>query len=28
VAAGRWRYRSWSRRVRRDTPCLVWLPED
>ena len=28
AAAGRWRYRSWSRRVRRDTPCLVWLPED
>jgi hypothetical protein len=28
AAAGRWRYRAWSRRVRRDTPCLVWLPED
>jgi hypothetical protein len=28
AATGRWRYRSWSRRVRRDTPCLVWLPED
>jgi hypothetical protein len=28
AAAGRWRYRSWSRRGRRDTPCLVWLPED
>ena len=28
AAAGRWRYRSWSRRVRRDTPCLVWLPDD
>jgi len=28
AAAGRRRYRSWSRRVRRDTPCLVWLPED
>lgn len=28
AAAGRWRYRTWSRRVRRDTPCLVWLPED
>ena len=27
-AAGRWRYRSWSRKVRRDTPCLVWLPDD
>jgi hypothetical protein len=28
AAAGRRRYRSWSRRVRRDTPCLLWLPED
>jgi hypothetical protein len=28
AAAGRWRYRAWTRRVRRDTPCLVWLPED
>ena len=28
AAAGRWRYRAWSRRVRRDTPCLVWLPDD
>jgi hypothetical protein len=28
AAAGRWRYRRWSRRVLRDTPCLVWLPED
>ena len=28
AAAGRWRYRSWSRRVRRETPCLVWLPDD
>ena len=28
AATGRWRYRSWSRRVRRETPCLVWLPED
>jgi hypothetical protein len=27
AASGRWRYRSWSRRVRRDTPCLVWLPD-
>lgn len=28
AAAGRWRYRAWSRRVRRDTPCLLWLPDD
>ena len=28
AAAGRWRYRFWSRRVRRDAPCLLWLPED
>ncbi|MDX6560282.1 MAG: hypothetical protein QOD65_96 [Gaiellales bacterium] len=28
AAAGRWRYRLWSRRVRRETPCLVWLPDD
>jgi hypothetical protein len=28
AATGRWRYRSWSRRVRRDTPCLVWVPEE
>lgn len=28
AATGRWRYRSWSRRVRTATPCLVWLPED
>ena len=28
AAAGRWRYRAWSRRVRRETACLVWLPDD
>lgn len=28
AAAGRRRYRSWSKRVRRNTPCLVWLPEE
>jgi hypothetical protein len=27
-AVGRWRYRSWTRRVQRDAPCLLWLPED
>ena len=28
AAVGRRRYRAWSKRVRRDTPCLVWVPED
>jgi nucleotide-binding universal stress UspA family protein len=28
AAAGRLRYRRWAHRVRRDMPCLVWLPED
>ena len=28
AAVSRRRYRAWSKRVRRDTPCLVWVPED